>query len=527
MKGPLSQRKEDDLIRQEWTARLDRFARAKTAEQRRDAIEAHLKINPGGSMKEMLAAWGYSASGRGRKPKGTPDAEHRKPARERLEGVLNELYGVKPTPVSNLYKKLAGAAAVTVNDACRIVAALVSSWPEKLPLASPGKIKESAKQRAQNFGEAFMRELLSDLSSGRSQEWTFEEMETRGFPLINEERIGVKHFLKDVTESEGALIVAGWRKILLGTDPIKVIRDFMELTQIFVESDNKSLIVFVFDLALFEAEEYGTNLIYNLNLLSAAIISFSLFETKHLNGTINQKYQSNFPVIKHNVDWSRWRVLSKRCCAVIRRPTMLNPKTGEFITRDRRDEFIKTIWPKKSIESIVDLQGIIRFDHSHILPRRYPKNLSENEDLSAEPLYWDIVVKPSEDGILSIEYYTPISERTFSSETEYWGEEKLRKAGRPLVNITPIEEDFFYVVKRQSPGERYDHAQRAIYLAARARLGMDSGSRQIENLNAAAALRQNGFEVWPISVLISFFPQILNLAAEETSLARRSMRDET
>ncbi len=67
MNGRPKGRQGDLIARKEWTARLNRFAAAKTTKQRQAALEPALKINPGGTIREMLQAWGYSASTRGRK----------------------------------------------------------------------------------------------------------------------------------------------------------------------------------------------------------------------------------------------------------------------------------------------------------------------------------------------------------------------------------------------------------------------------------------------------------------------------
>src|SRR5262249_24085516 len=140
---------------QEWTERLNRFAAAKTPKQRQAAIEPELRINPGGALRDMLPAWGYSASGRGRRAKDENSEQQRVPARQKLEATLAELYGAKPAPVPSLYKKLSGGAATSVKDACRLVSTLIATWPDALSAMPDVKV----------FAEAFIRELLSELSS--------------------------------------------------------------------------------------------------------------------------------------------------------------------------------------------------------------------------------------------------------------------------------------------------------------------------------------------------------------------------
>ncbi len=92
MKGPSKGRAALFGSRQEWTARLDRFAEAKTPEEKQAIFEHAQQINPGGTIRSMLEAWGYSAAGRGRK-KASNTKQGGKPARERLEDALHEIYG--------------------------------------------------------------------------------------------------------------------------------------------------------------------------------------------------------------------------------------------------------------------------------------------------------------------------------------------------------------------------------------------------------------------------------------------------
>jgi hypothetical protein len=50
-------------------------------------------------------------------------------------------------------------------------------------------------------------------------------------------------------------------------------------------------------------------------------------------------------------------------------------------------------------------------------------------------------------------------------------------------------------------------------MAARGRLNLDRDEEHDNNLNAAAALRQLGYEVLPISFLLSLFPRTLHFAS--------------
>lgn len=480
--------------RHAWTERLNRFAAAKNAKQRQAALEPEIKINPGGALRDMLQAWGYSASSRGRKAKGAETEPDRVPARQKLEASLGKLYGEKPAPVPSLYKKLAGVAPTSVKDACRITAALLASWPEPIRLPNDPKA----------FTESFVRELLSDLSGGRSYEWSGEDMDVRVFNLIDEIRIGASEFIKDACESEGALIVASATDILLGPDPVVMIRQFHDLTRHFIGKKHNGLLIFVFDAAFFEAAEGGYRLLYNFNLLVTAMTAFALFE---------EQYDFSLPIRQHKVDWSRWRALCGRCCVVMRRPTVIHPGTGEFLKGAKLDEFIANGQPKQEFASLGDLQGFIRFDSSHVLPKTYPIGLTENENFFGKDLYWDVLVRPSTQhiGDLEVQYFTPPIEGTFTAATKQ--DSAPRARGRPPVSAQPIEEEFTYLIRQMSPGARYDDAQRAIYMAARGRLNLDKGKRHLQNLNAAAAIRQAGYEVLPISVMVSLFSRSLHFSA--------------
>lgn len=510
MKGP-NRRKGESELRSEWTARLNRFAAAKTAKQRQAAIEPALKINPGGAIRGLLEAWGYSASSRGRKAKSARAEPQRKQGREQLEAVLRSLYGKKPAPVPNFNKKLAGASPATVKDACRIVAALVMSWPDDPSTSGGAKLIDASKCDPMTFAEIFIRELLSDLSGGRSHEWAAEEMGVRVFSLIDEERIGASQFIKEAGAKEGALIVAAAKDILIGPHPVETIRQFHNITSEFIGKDRKGLLIFVFDTALFEAGEDGYRILYNLCLLSTAMTAFALFE---------QSYDYTKLIHQHKVDWSRWKTISGRCCTVIRRPPLVDPTTGEFLRKDRLDEFIAGWEPKQKFETLGELNGFVRFDSSHVLPRTYPHELSTDQDLRGRDLYWDVVVRPAQgqpDG-LEVQYYTPpVNPVAPSNDMDIQDQIVTGPRGRgrpPAKNIT-IEEDVFHVIRRGSPGAFYDDAQRAIYMAARARLHLDSGQRHIDNINAAAALRQIGYEVLPISVMMALFPRSLHFAAAQ------------
>jgi hypothetical protein len=487
-------RKAELEARAAWTERLNRFAAAKNAKQRKAAVEAEIKINPGGALRDTLQAWGYSASSRGRKAKGSEADGERVPARQRLEASLGKLYGEKPAPVPSLYKKLAGAAPTSVKDACRIMAALVSSWPEP--------IRQSNDPKA--FAESLVRELLSDLSGGRSYEWSCNDMEVRVFNLIDEVRVGASEFIKDAGEREGALIVASAGDILRGPDPVFIISQFHNMTRHFIGPDHKGLLIFVFDGALFEAGEGRYRLLHNINLLATSMTAFALF---------GEPYDFNFPIKQHHVDWGLWRALSSRCCVVMRRPTVIDPKTGELLKGRKLDEYIAGWLPKQDFTSVGELQGFIRFDSSHVLPKTYPMGLTETENYLGRELYWDVLIRPSiaQPVGLEVRYYTPPIEETFAAAANQSSIPRGR--GRPPVLAQPIEEEVTYVIQQKSPGAVYDDAQRAIYMAARGRLNLDRGKRHSENLNAAAAIRQAGYEVFPISIMISLFARALHFAA--------------
>ncbi len=504
MKPRSKGRKGEQEAREEWTERLQRFANARTAKQKQAAIEPALKINPGGALRDMLLAWGYSASARGRKPKGAAANGQDKTARERLEETLDALFGAKPTPVRSLYAKLAGRTDITVKDACRIVAALLVTWP--VPFESLD-VREST-EKAAAVSDSLMRELLSDLSGGRSRQWTLNDLAVRTFRLADEERIGVRQFIRDASEEEGALLVAGARNILIGDTPIQTIIGFYNLTKQFVEQSKKGILVFIFDAAIFEAGPDGFSLLYNIGLLSTAVTAFSLFP---------EKYDPKNSIQQHSVDWSSWQRLSKQCCVVVRRPTVVDSK-GVLLKGSRFDDFFSDVISPIAFDKLGELKGFVRFESTHVLPRVYPSAFNERDDLFGKDLYWDVLIRPSVDEPegLRVEYYIPPPQTVITSLAGQDGNVSVRREAPVKVETTqPIEEDLIYVIRRNSPGLNYDDAQRTIYLAARGRLGLDSGNLHLRNLNAAAALRHVGYEVLPIALLISLFPKTLQFAAAE------------
>ncbi len=509
MNGQSKGRRGESESRRVWTARLNRFASARSAKQRAAVFETAHKINPGGTLRDMLQAWGYSASARGRKPKGVRSDGSGKTARERLELTLDELFGEKPTPVPSLYAKLAGRADTTVKDAIRIVAALFASWPETIG---------TKVDKAVGIAERFVRELLSELSSGRSYDWDDDDLEVHVFRLVDEERVGVSHFIKDAGEKEGALIVAGARNILLGAHPVDIIRQFHSVTSEFIGAGRKGILIFVFDTAIFEAGREGFNLLYNIGLLSTAVTAFALF---------SKSYDYIYPIQQHKVDWSRWRTLSRRCCVVIRKPPLIDPQSGALLRHNRFDDFIADWRPEQEFARLDDLKGFMGFESGDVLPRTYPAEPGYKEMLSGRDLYWDVLVRPSptEPEGLGVQYFIPPVDQIVASAGTTAGESERLSApsigrsrrGRPANKTVSIEEDLFYVTRRPSPGRHYDHAQRAIYMAARGRLKLDSGAPQAKNLNAAAALREVGFEVLPISIMVSLFPRALHFATSNSA----------
>jgi len=512
MKNRSRGRKGDLEAREEWTARLNKFAAARSPKQKQAAIEAELKINPGGALRDMLHAWGYSASARGRKSHEAMARQGdapRKTARERLEETLDDLFGKKPSPIPSLYTKLAGRKDVTVTDACRLVSAMIMTWPEPLRMAGGAKSGDAAdKVTAQ--AEAFVRELLSEVSDERSYEWTASDMDIRGFSLVDEERVGMRHFIKSASENRGALIVSGTRKIILGSDPIDTIRQFHDVTSDFTSKNTEGILIFVFDAAIFEAGREGYDLIYNIGLFSSALTAFALFP---------DNYDFRYPVEEHKVDWNRWVSLCSRCCAVVRRPTVVDPASGDLLKQKQIDDFVASWQPEQEFEPLKDLKGFIRFESSHVLPETYPPGFVEWYDYQEADLYWDVRVNPDkrEPEGLQVSYFVPnprIFETTkFEPKENQDDRASGSRRGRRSATLLPVEEDFLYVVKRQSPGVRYDDAQRAIYMAARGRLRLDTGTQHEKNLNAAAALRQTGFEVLPINILMSLLPRSLHFAA--------------
>ena len=191
---------------------------------------------------------------------------------------------------------------------------------------------------------------------------------------------------KTRVKNKGALIVAGARNILVGPNPVAIIQQFNELTSEFIGEKHQGILIFAFDAALFEAGEHGFNLLYNIGLLSTAITAFALFQGK---------YSQSQPIRKHRVDWSRWRILNSRCCVVIRKPSVVDPISGELLKREKFDEFITSWRYEQDFVRLDDLKGFVRFDSGHVMPRTYPPELGDPEALSGRDLYWDVLVRPA------------------------------------------------------------------------------------------------------------------------------------
>jgi hypothetical protein len=249
-------------------------------------------------------------------------------------------------------------------------------------------------------------------------------------------------------------------------------------------------------------------------LLSTAFTAFALFP---------EDYDYAHSIQQHQVDWSRWRTLSSRCCVVIRKPPLIDPISGALLKHNKFDDYVARWRPEQQFARLNELKGFVRFDSNHVLPRTYPAELGQTETLSGRDLYWDVLVRPAstEPEGLMVQYFIP-PQQPIAPAAESRGERNIpgsrvsktqRRPGRPAAKTVSIEEDSFYVIRRDSPGAYYDDAQRTIFMAAKGRLNLDTGAEHEKNLNAAAALRQIGFEILPISYLLLLFPRSLHFAA--------------
>ncbi len=225
-----------------------------------------------------------------------------------------------------------------------------------------------------------------------------------------------------------------------------------------------------------------------------------------------ENYDYKYPIQEHKVDWSAWRTLSRRCCVVIRKPPLIDPLTGQFLKQHQFDEFIASWQPEQKFDQLGELRGFVRFDSRHVLPWTYPPEFGEA--VRGKDLYWDVLIRPAKPEGHEVQYFIPpLREITAAAEHPEGHTQQAR--GRPALKTISIEEDLFYVIRKESPGPHYDDAQQAIYMAARGRLHLDKGETHARNLNAAAALRQIGYEVFPISIMLSLFPRALHFAAAE------------
>jgi hypothetical protein len=362
--------------------------------------------------------------------------------------------------------------------------------------------------------------LLAELSSGRSWNWDSHDIEDHGFKLADEERIGILHFIKEAGAREGALISASTKNILVADNPVHAVRNFHSATQDFFEEGGKGLLIFVIDAGIFDAGEDRFSLLYNLGHLTTAVTAFALFQ---------HALEETHTVQLYSVDWSRWQALTGRCCVVMRRPPLVHPDTGELLAREAFDDFVSDWMPRRRFDRLRDIEPVISFDSSHVLPRTYPAELDMHEALSGKDLHWNVTVRPcaEEPDELKVEFFIspaqPVAPTLASenSEVSEIANGKRNKRGRPQELTRAIEGDSFFMIRRPTPGRAYEDAQRAIYMAARARLFLDTGQEHQRNLVAAAALRYLGYEVLPLSVAVALLPRALYFAAENPQLEEK------
>ena len=489
--------------RQRWTETLRILSSAVTPEDWQRELSDLPKINPGKVVRSLLEAWGYSLAARGRKKGNSPPSLIR--GRDLIEETLQRLFPDERDgqrgetkarqPVASFNAKLSGNIDLSVRDSWKIAAALLRTWPEQIPA-----LQAYSDDQIIRFARSLVVELLQDITNGQSAEWSDEEMDIRMFRLIDEDRVGVRQFIKDAGEQEGALIVAGIRNILIGTHAVDTVRQFQALTTDFLGEHHKGILIFVFDAAFFDAGEDALHLFINFATLRTAIEAFSLFEKDY-------GYQGLMP--KHRVSWNRWEALSSKCCVVMRKPQVPDPTSGVVLEGDALDSYLKDRMLRGNDEKPGSFSGGTRIDSEHVLPRFNPPAFDDTaRSAPRSDLYWDVLVRPSKTShaSLDVQYFIPPPE-PITATTE--AQTALRGRGRPPAPKLPIEDDLSYLVNKASPGLEYDDAQRLIYKAARGRLNLDSGSLHAENLNAAAALRSVRFEVMTLPEMLNLYPQSL------------------
>lgn len=501
-----------------WTALFNHLASSERAN-----VYDHLKTyrnNPGGAIKALYRAWSRATSldARSGSKGGRGNTEG---GRQQLASILKNMYESDKSPVPSLFKKLAGEIPISVRDAIRIVSAFLLEWPggNLQPVATASRKRAKAKV-ARELADKFVRQLLHPLNE-RSADWDLDELETRVFILLDEERIGARRFVHEAGKEEGALIVAGSRNVLVGTSPIDTMRQFHELTSQFVGQDNKGILIFVLDAGILEAGDSRFELLQNIGLLSSALTAFALFPSDD---------EATRALEVSHVDWTRWRAISGRCCLVMRRPPLVDPASGKPLLRKAFDQFINSWNPPLAFERLPQPRGFVPFDASHLLPAYLPLKSVDIQALSGSDLYWDVLIRgdAAEADSLSVRYFVPPSQRLLPvaeplqspefGEPDVPSDSRLRSVrGRPPLPAQLIEEDSFYVKSVASPGKKYDQAQKAIYRAARGRLKLDNGATHQENLHAAAVLRELGFEVLPVAIALSILPRALFFASTKAA----------
>ncbi len=504
----------------EFAGVLNTFCSASDADKPH-VIPQEWKKKPGGVIRELFKTWSFVFAANAENEERGPQSLAKLRGRDRLAEMINEIYGAddRKNPVRSLVAKLAASMPASVRDTIRIVAAIIANWPLDELEATKNALDRDAKfVLAKSFSEAFVRELLSHQSEGKSHDWTDAELEDHVFLLKDEVRISSERFVREITQEKGALIVAGAQRILVGDNPVAIIRSFLELTKFFADENNEGILIWVVDAGFLEAGADRFLLLYNLELLSTAMTTFAMMQSDPhpLHSLGIQK-----------IDWSSWRSLSSRCCVVMRDPPVIDPQTGDFIPPHKIDDFICKWFGANHFEKLSTARTYIRLDGQHILPSVFPRGFGRGDELSGESLYWDVRVRPSKEEPmnLAVEYFVlpkqEVSEaitthqaRTASdNESPHAYHPQPKGRGRPTTHKIPIE-GYVTVIKVDSPGFDYDQAQRLIYLAARGRLKLDTGEKHKDNLKAAAALRERGFETWPIDIMMSALRYSMTKAAQ-------------
>lgn len=488
---------------------------------------------PGLALRVLISTWSKFAKVEKAVNKGE-SPEVQKVTRDKLTEALNaasaklswlqsgsmEQGRRKKLPVHNLPAKITGNAPASVEDTIRIVTAMIFHWPhEELPKGGPEyaklRLAENDSALAQTIAERFVRTLLMPLLGGNAKEWESLDREKRAFRFKDEERISVTTFLEIASTEKGALIIAASKRTFIERDPVDSIKNFAKLADKFSDQDGRGLVIFLINASIFEDLDSRHERLYNLGLLNTAILAYAL----ECNTEIGR---SPLAQGSNGGDGEKWRGFARRCCIVMWNPPLIDTTTGLTLAEEGIDKCVGEIgrW-----QEFGRTQALERLRLEHLLPQMLPLGFRDADPISGDAFHCNVrVTEKGNENELQVKFFVvPQQEVAGNGDQD---DTKIRSRGRPIAT-EPIEgKRAAYLVDRRPTDKphvsddhqarQYDNAYRAIYLAARGRLAHTTSPTVLasqEEESAIAALRQEGFEVFPVAIAVSLLPELITAAA--------------